>query len=59
MPATADGATAGAAELELFWDAVALDVMKQWRSVHFPITLAFAALACGHIATVLMFWPWR
>ena len=46
-------------ERELFWDAVTVDVMKQWRAVHFPITLAFAVLAIGHIVSIFLFWPWR
>lgn len=26
----------------LFWDATTFDLMKKWRVVHLPITLAFA-----------------
>lgn len=40
----------------LHWDSLTLDVVKQWRVVHFPITLAFAVLAVGHIGAVLVFW---
>ncbi len=47
------------AERELFWDAVALDMMKKWRAVHFPITLAFAVLALGHIVSIFLFWQWK
>jgi hypothetical protein len=43
----------------LFWDAVTLDVMKKWRTVHFPITLAFSVLAIGHIVSVFLFWQWK
>lgn len=43
----------------LFWDAVTLDLMKKWRAVHFPITLAFSVLALGHILTIFIFWQWR
>ena len=46
-------------ERELFWDSVTVDVMKQWRTVHFPITLAFAVLALTHILSILLFWQWH
>lgn len=46
-------------ERELFWDAVAYDLMNRWRAVHFPISFVFAALTIGHILSVLMFWGWR
>jgi len=49
------------AELEdnLYWDSLTFDAVKQWRSVHYPITLAFAVLALGHIVSIFMFWGWR
>jgi hypothetical protein len=37
-------------------DAVALEVMGDWRAVHLPMTVAFLALAAGHIGSVLMMW---
>lgn len=46
-------------ERAVFEDAVALDLMARWRSVHFPISLAFGGLALGHIVTVLLFWGGR
>jgi hypothetical protein len=50
-----------AAELEkrLFWDATAFDLMKRWRAVHLPITLAFAVLGTTHILSILLFWQWK
>jgi hypothetical protein len=42
-----------------FWDAVAVDAMKQWRAVHLPITLAFAGLALAHVASIFLFWQWK
>lgn len=48
-----------ALERELFWDSVAVDVMKKWRTVHFPITLAFAVLALTHILSIFLFWQWQ
>ena len=46
-------------ERRLFWDATAFDLMKKWRAVHLPITLAFGVLGLGHILTILLFWQWR
>lgn len=40
----------------LYWDSLTFDVVKQWRAVHFPITLAFAVLALAHIVAVFLFW---
>ena len=34
-------------EQAVFWDAVTLDAMTQWRRVHIPIFIAFAVLALG------------
>lgn len=42
-----------------YWDSLTFDVVKQWRSVHFPITLAFAVLALAHIVATTIFWGWR
>jgi hypothetical protein len=46
-------------ERELFWDATAVDAMKQWRVVHLPITLAFAVLGLAHILSIFLFWQWQ
>jgi hypothetical protein len=50
-----------AAELEdrLYWDSLTFDAVKQWRVVHFPITLAFAVLSAAHLITIFLFWGWR
>lgn len=40
-------------------DSMTFDVVKQWRLVHFPITLAFAVLALAHIIAVFLFWGWK
>jgi hypothetical protein len=49
------------AELEeqLYWDSLTFDVVKQWRVVHFPITLVFVVLALAHIVAILLFWGWQ
>lgn len=44
---------------KLFWDATTFDLMKQWRAVHLPITLAFVVLGVTHILSILLFWEWR
>ena len=45
-------------EQSLFWDAVTVDAMTQWRKVHIPIFVVFAVLALGHIISVFLFWGW-
>ena len=45
-------------EQAVFWDAVTFDAMTQWRKVHIPIFIVFAALALGHIISILLFWGW-
>lgn len=46
-------------EERLYRDSLTFDVMKQWRVVHLPITLAFAVLALAHIVAVFLFWGWK
>jgi hypothetical protein len=43
---------------QLYWDSLTFDVVKQWRVVHLPISLAFAVLATAHLLTVFLFWSW-
>lgn len=43
----------------LYWDSMTFDVVKQWRVVHLPITLAFAVLSLAHIIAVFLFWGWK
>lgn len=45
-------------EQAVYWDAVALHLMAQWRKVHIPIFIVFAVLALGHIVSVFLFWGW-
>jgi hypothetical protein len=53
------GLSETAIERELFWDATTVDLMKKWRSVHFPITLVFGVLGVAHILSILLFWQWK
>ena len=43
----------------LYWDSLTFDMVRKWRSVHFPITLAFSVLATAHIVAVFLFWGWK
>ena len=45
-------------EQAVFWDAVTLDAMTQWRKVHIPIFIVFAVLSLGHIISIFLFWGW-
>ena len=45
-------------EQAVFWDAVTVDAMKQWRKVHIPIFIVFVVLALGHIFSIFLFWGW-
>jgi hypothetical protein len=45
-------------EKAVFWDAVSLDAMTQWRKVHIPIFVVFAVLSLGHILSIFLFWGW-
>jgi hypothetical protein len=53
------GLSEEAVEKKLFWDATTFDLMKKWRTVHLPITLAFAVLGITHIVSILLFWEWK
>jgi hypothetical protein len=47
------------ADRKMFWDATTYDLMKKWRAVHLPITMAFVFLSLTHILSILMFWQWK
>lgn len=53
------GIAADELEERLYWDSLTFDVVKQWRVIHLPITLAFAVLALAHIVAIFLFWGWR
>lgn len=52
------GLSGRALEEHMYWDSLTFDVVKQWRAVHYPITLAFSVLAIAHIIAVFLFWGW-
>lgn len=45
-------------ERALFWDAVTLKAMSQWRRIHIPIFVVFSVLALAHIISILLLWEW-
>lgn len=53
------GLSAEVLEDRLYWDSLTFDAVKQWRVIHFPISLAFAVLAVAHIAAIFLFWGWK
>ena len=53
------GLSGRALEEHMYWDSLTFDVVKQWRAVHYPITLAFSVLAAAHIISVFVFWSWK
>jgi len=48
-----------ALEEQTYWDSLTFDVVKGWRVVHLPITLAFGVLALAHIIAICLFWGWH
>ncbi len=54
----AEGLTPQALDERLYWDSLTYDTVKQWRVLHYPITLAFAVLGTAHIVSALIFWGW-
>lgn len=47
------------AGVQLYWESLMVDLVRQWRKVHVPITLTFGVLALAHIIAVFLFWGWR
>ncbi len=54
-----DGVASDSADAQLHSDSLTLDLVKQWRIVHFPIAFAFGVLALAHILSIFVFWSWR
>lgn len=55
----AQGMSETALEESLHWDSLTFDIVRRWRAVHYPVTLAFAVLALAHILAVFWHWSWR
>lgn len=54
----AEGVPEAEIKAQLHRDSLTVDVVKQWRRVHLPITLVFGVLALAHIVAILMLWGW-
>ncbi|TPW03012.1 MAG: hypothetical protein FD125_1798 [bacterium] len=53
------GMSEAALEESLHWDSLTFDVVRRWRAVHYPVSLAFGVLALAHILAVFWHWRWR
>jgi hypothetical protein len=53
------GLTEAEIEERLYRDSLTYGLVKQWRVVHVPITLAFAVLAIAHLVATGLFWDWQ
>ena len=56
---TAQGLDAAAIDERLHRDSLTMDLVRKWRVVHVPITLAFAVLATAHLVSTALFWDWQ
>lgn len=56
---TAQGLDAAAIDERLHRDSLTMDLVRKWRVVHVPITLAFAVLATAHLISTALFWDWQ
>ena len=56
-----NGAGLSAEEIEkkIFWDALAVNAMKKWKTAHRPLTIVFGITAVLHILTIILFWRWN
>ncbi len=52
------GVAPGDAEKELLGQSLVVDSMKEWRKVHMPLTMVFAALALLHVVVTTLFQAW-
>lgn len=55
----AQGQNAAAIDERLHRDSLTMDLVRKWRVVHVPITLAFAVLATAHLVSTALFWDWQ
>jgi len=44
---------------KIFWDSLAVNAMKKWKTAHRPITIVFGITAVLHIITIIFFWRWN
>jgi hypothetical protein len=55
----AAGLSEEALQEQTWGDSLTYDIVKSWRVVHLPITLAFVVLALVHIIAIFIFWGWH
>ena len=55
----AQGLDAATIDERLHRDSLTMDLVRKWRVVHVPITLAFAVLATAHLVATALFWDWQ
>ncbi len=55
----AEGVSDAEIKTRLHHDSLTVDVVKQWRKIHLPISLAFAVLALAHVIAILVLWGWK
>ncbi|MCM0031353.1 hypothetical protein [Sandarakinorhabdus limnophila] len=55
----AQGLDAEAIDERLHRESLTMDLVRKWRVVHVPITLAFAVLATAHLVATALFWDWQ
>lgn len=55
----AQGLDAATIDQRLHRDSLTMDLVRKWRVVHVPITLAFAVLAAAHLVATALFWDWQ
>ena len=53
------GLSPEAIEEKLYRDSLTLGLVRQWRVVHVPITVAFAVLGVAHLIAIALFWDWQ
>jgi len=54
-----EGLSAAELEERLHWDSLTFDAVKQWRVVHYPVSLVFGTLALAHIVSIYFYGGWR
>lgn len=54
-----EGLSEAEIKARLHRDSLTVDLVRQWRKIHLPISLAFAVLALAHIVAVFIFWGWK
>lgn len=54
-----EGRTDAEIDERLFWDSLAASAVRKWRTIHLPISMAFAILALAHVLTIFLFWGWK